>query len=58
MDIDPNNAYAWYNRGRYKIKINDIDNALVDLNKAIEIDKDIINFARQDKNFERGRDNT
>jgi tetratricopeptide (TPR) repeat protein len=52
IELDPKYADAWYNRASYKIKIDDIDNGLADLGKAVEINKDIIEFAKQDKSFE------
>lgn len=37
IEIDPNNAEAYNNRGIAKRNINDYEGALLDYNKAIEI---------------------
>jgi hypothetical protein len=53
LELDPNNANAFYNRARSKVKKSDIDSGLADLKKAIEIDKEeYIESAKQDKAFE------
>jgi tetratricopeptide (TPR) repeat protein len=52
IELAPKYADAWYNRASYKIKINDVDNGLEDLSKAVKINKEIIELAKQDKSFE------
>lgn len=50
IEIDPEDASAWYNRAYSKVKEGDIDDGSSDLKNAIEIDKDVIELAKQDKN--------
>jgi tetratricopeptide (TPR) repeat protein len=52
LEIDPNRADAWYNRARYRAKKGDAENSLADLKEAIEIDKEYIESAKQEKDFE------
>lgn len=48
---------SWYNRACARVKRGDIDNALVDLKEALEIDKEgYIELAKQEKDFEGIRD--
>lgn len=44
-------ASAWYNRACSKVKKGDIEDGLDDLKKAIGIDKNYIELAKQDKDF-------
>jgi tetratricopeptide (TPR) repeat protein len=37
LEIDPNYTFAWYNRACNKVKSGEIEIALIDLKKAIEI---------------------
>ena len=52
LDMNSNDAHAWYSRACSKIKKGDIEGSLVDLKKAIEIDKNSIESAKEDKDFE------
>jgi tetratricopeptide (TPR) repeat protein len=51
IEANPNNAATWYNRARLKVKRGDIENSLLDLKKTIEIDKNFIELAKQEKDF-------
>ena len=53
IQIDPNKASAFYNSACYKVKKDDIASGLVDLEKALELDKEnYLELAKQDKDFE------
>lgn len=52
LDLNCNDAHAWYNRPCSKVKKSDIENGLADLKKAIEIDKKYMELAREDEDFE------
>jgi tetratricopeptide (TPR) repeat protein len=53
IEIEPQNADALYDRACYKIKKgNDVEDGLADLKKAIDINKEYIEMARQDEDFD------
>lgn len=52
-ELDPNNAYAWYNRACSNVRKGGIEKAFSDLEKAIEIDGDkYIGYAKEDEGFD------
>ncbi len=55
IEIKPDYTDAGYNRACSKVKDNDTENGLAHLKNAIEIDKKFIELAKQDKHFDRIR---
>src|SRR5215213_1404265 len=51
LELMPDDASAWYNRACSKVKKGDIEDGLADLKRAIGIDKNYIELAKQDKDF-------
>ena len=53
IKLDPTDANAWFYRGSCKVKTGNIENGLIDLEKAIEIGKqEVIEMAQKDNDFE------
>jgi tetratricopeptide (TPR) repeat protein len=55
--LNENYANAWYNRAGYYSHDNKIEKSLSDLQKAITIDKNYIDYALKDKDFDNMRNN-
>ena len=56
LEIDPNFDGAWYNKACFESKKGDIDNAITSLKKAIEINKECIEMANREKDFDKIKD--
>jgi tetratricopeptide (TPR) repeat protein len=50
-ETDPNHANGWYNKSIYLIKKGKIDEALLCIKKAFELDVDYLKEAKTDKGF-------
>jgi tetratricopeptide (TPR) repeat protein len=55
LEIDPKHAGSWYWRARSKIKMDDLESGLVDLRKAIELNSEFVELAKQEYDFEKIR---
>lgn len=56
VEIDSNFDGAWYNKACFESKKGNIDNAITSLKKAIEINKECIEMANREKDFDNIKD--
>ena len=57
LEIDGNNAEAWYNKGCFKARLGDSDAALKCLEKAVEIDERYVEIANNEEEFSNLKNN-
>jgi tetratricopeptide (TPR) repeat protein len=52
LEINPDNEYAYYNRGCYYSLLNKSKEALADLKMAINLDPQLKELAKQEKDYD------
>ncbi|OYT33666.1 hypothetical protein B6U96_14970 [Archaeoglobales archaeon ex4484_92] len=57
LEIDGNNALAWYNKAWFKARLSDLEDVLKCLEKAVKIDEKYVEIAKNEEDFSNLKDN-